>query len=78
MFTNDYVAQQAQHFGARRRVADEQPLGTSQNSRSDCFSNFPYTNLARDYAIREHGAAKSRQIISIDYRIGQHTYLSVC
>jgi hypothetical protein len=43
MLTNDYVAQQAQHFGARRRVADEQPLGTSQNDRSDFFSNFPYT-----------------------------------
>jgi hypothetical protein len=70
MLTNDYVAQQAQHFGARQRVADEQPLGTNQNDQSDRFSNFPYTNLARDYAIREHQAATSQQIISIDYRNG--------
>jgi hypothetical protein len=70
MFTNDYVAQQAQHFGVSRRVADEQSLGTNQNDQSDCFSNFPYTNLARDYAIREHPAGKIKQIISIDYRNG--------
>jgi hypothetical protein len=60
MFTNDYVAQQAQHFGASRRVADEQSLGTNQNNQSDYFSSFSYTNLARGYEIREHRAAKSQ------------------
>ena len=75
-FTNDYVTQQARHFGARRRVADEQPFGTSQNGQSDCFSNFSYTNLARGYAIREQSAAKSQQIISIDYKNGI-TYILV-
>jgi hypothetical protein len=44
MFTNDYVAQQARRFGAGRRVADEQSLGTDQNDQSDCFSNFSYTH----------------------------------
>jgi hypothetical protein len=68
MFTNDYVAQQAQHFGARQRVVDEQSLGTSQNHHSNLFSNFPYTNAGRDYAIREHPAAKRQRIISIDYK----------
>jgi hypothetical protein len=51
-------------------VADEQSLGTNQNDQGDLFSNFPYTNAGRDYAIREHPAAKSQQIISIDYRNG--------
>ena len=50
MITRGYVAQQAQHFGTSRRVADEQSLGTNQNDQSDCFSNFPYTNSARGYA----------------------------
>ena len=70
MLTNDYMAQQARHFGASRRVADEQPLGTSQNGQSDRFSNFPYTNVCRDYAIRERSAAKSQQMILIDYKNG--------
>jgi hypothetical protein len=29
-------------------------LGRTKNDQSDCFSNFPYTNLARGYVIREH------------------------
>jgi hypothetical protein len=37
MFTNGYVAQQVQHFGLRRRVADEQPLGMDQNDQEGLF-----------------------------------------
>jgi hypothetical protein len=38
------VTQHGRRFGARRRVADEQSLGTDQNDQSDCFSNFSYTH----------------------------------
>ena len=41
---DDYVTQQAQECGVRRRVANEQYPGTTTNHQSDCFSNFSYAN----------------------------------
>src|ERR1700733_14724002 len=35
-------------------------LGWTKTTRRDCFSNFPYTNEPRAYAIRERRATKSQ------------------
>jgi len=57
---NDYVRLQAQRFRVRKRVADQQPLGTIPKRPERLFLQLFIHTVAGGYEIRERQQPKSR------------------
>ena len=75
---DNYVTQHGRRFGARRRVADEQRLGTEVKRLRATVAPTFHTHWGEVTKFENAERPRVRRTILIDYKNGQHTYLSVC